>query len=343
MTKGQLLGAVAAWARSKGIPRPTSKQAMQALVGQFLTEQPQWYEVAGDAPTHLTWNGVQTHIVDPLRGDPDDFDELVAQRQQAMVEAGGDDLAAHAIMQGVARNSLAQEAPFTRDNPPTATNALLGGQCTIQAGQDPVEIARWSGNDAETTNITITLGQFQLASTRQSDFHKPIQARPYAIVQWGTRGLSMKAFVDAMAGTQFTIGASYVSLSMAMQPLQDYPSNTAVAVPLLLSGMLSFRTIERQTPLTYTYYNDNFVTSVPNIPVPAFAKTFTLYWDEGGAGTVDISMEDVGNTLVATAKGLSSDAAQAKTILIPDNVTKLAPSNIVGVGGHVQVIFGLNL
>lgn len=358
----QLIPAFVAWARSKGIGKPFSQEAMDFLEARFLMEVAAGgvpmapAAAAGGAPVvlgahlgvshkpfELTWDGVKSEIFDVRTKEPDDFDLMVEQREQALVEGGHDDLTREALLLEQGAAAAAAASPPANTNPVTAATAILGGQATIKAGDNAVEVARWNGNDSETTNVTVTIGQSSLASSVVSQVNQPLQARPYAIARWGTRGVAMQANIDALAGTQFTLGASFVSLSLAMQPLLPYNPGGAgpIAVPMLLSGMLSFNTIEKTVPLTYTVYYSGGAAPT-TVAVPAFAKQVTVYCDDTTA-TFDMIMEDIGRTFISTAKALSGDASLAKTIDLPGDTAILVFSNVVGAAVQWRFVFRLSL
>jgi len=176
-------------------------------------------------------------------------------------------------------NSIAK---FTRINPPSALHGTLGGQqqLTVRivgANQQPntAQVALWGGVDAETIPVTVVLAPVGFL---ESPILFPAPIRPYAIVQFGTRGFLVKAEVDICQGVQFTLGASEVSLQVA---LEDVPNIYASFPTIPLAGMLSFYTTQKNTQITRTKYIDNLgaTSDTGSILVPPFARNVTFWRD----------------------------------------------------------------
>jgi hypothetical protein len=353
-SQAELMHAFAQWAQAQNIPPPTTTEGRKVLLGRFLGElstrmqqmmpSPSESIEGGDPTLHIATDGATIQIEDARHSDHySDFDQLVDERNEAMRQAHGDDLAMNVLHREHRHDQIKQAAPFSTTTPRSSLQGNFGQTITMQAGDNPIEVARYQGEDnSEAVSITVTLGQARLAALRASVLHFPFQARPYAILNWGNNSTAFQAFIDALAGTQFSISATYASLSLAMQPLLSYPGATATPVPMTLTGSLAFKTIERSQPLTYTWYSDTFFTDSPNVPVPPFATAFQWFNDVSGT-TVDMGMFDIGNTAVSIAKGLSSDSSTVKKIPIPGNVTTLAPQAFTGSPQHVAIVFDLAL
>lgn len=346
-----------AWARANKIKRPKTKEALGILFAQFIAqaqmrqqeaERPAWDEIPDDRDTHLTWDGVKTQIVDvlPQGTFKDDWQHLLEQRAEAAVGPNGehlDDFDREFQLQEKNLEAIKQAAPYVGINPASAVNQVLGGQLAVTPGDPPREIARWTGENPETTNVTITIGQATVAaSSRQSAFHQPIQARPFAVVQWGTRGIPVVAEVDAFLGTQFTIGASFVSLQMAMEALSNPPAQTAVPATLTMTAMLSFRVVERNKPLTRTHYDDSFAVLKSSFKIPPFAIDYTFICDDPTT-TAQFDVFDIGNNLICSAVAVSGDPAKAKTIPLPPDANTMNWQNVTGSPQAARIIFGLSL
>src|SRR5277367_6091580 len=89
-------------------------------------------------------------------------------------------------------------APFMRINPPSALQGILGNQQVVMSGQK-FTVANWAAAaDAETLPVTVVVA--------------PVGPLPqdndiaYAIIQFGTHGMSVLAEVDISYGTQLTVG-----------------------------------------------------------------------------------------------------------------------------------------
>jgi hypothetical protein len=280
---------LAAWARSKGIKKPRTREGMQLLVAQFLQEAlpPEPVHSAGIPTT--SFDGASTEILDRRSPEPgeDDFAEMIDQRHAAMEEAGGDDLARDVILQGTQHAELNAQAPFTRINPPSVVNNPLGNQVQISgpdrsvglpAYTDPILIARWDGNDAETTSVTAVfgpVGSFQTSLSNPINGTPPKGIRPLGVVQFGTRGWLMTAEVDIMTGAQLSVCASTMLL---------FVRATGTGGPFPCTAMISMGPCVRTGPLTRTVYwnalaGGNATTS--EIPIPPFAKNVWVTRDNG--------------------------------------------------------------
>lgn len=364
----EMRSAFAAWARARGISAPSNPRDMQRLVAQFVVDMmgqiggaqligggmPAMDQM-GHAENHINLlrdSGGMTEISDPETEDSD-FNDLIRQRHDAMEQAGGDDLAAAAIMGKQNQAAAAAAAPATNTNPPSAASSVLGGSIKMQAGDPPTEVARWTGENTESTNVTVTIGPAKIDNI-PLQFGVVFQARPYAIIQWGTQALLLSATVDAARGVQLTIGASMVSVQMAMQPLAPFsPLVIGISVkpvPLLLSGMISFRQIEKNKPLTYTWYSSSFSTfgvNAPTIPIPPFATSFKFFCSDSTA-VVDFTIDDLGTATQYVAVALSGDAAKAQKIDLAGSSISLFPKNGTGdiatdAGTIAYVVFELGL
>jgi hypothetical protein len=275
----ELLGAVARFARSRGLPKPTTHEGWQALMGQFMQQQPTWDEIPDERPLHLGVNGAGVQILDPLHGPPSDFDELIEQREAALVEGGGDDLARDAIMQQQNHAALTAAAPFMRSNPPSVLSGTLGGQVTVQPAKELKTVAFWQGDDPETTCVTITLVPVQQISS----VNVIAGLRPFARIAYGTKGFSAVAEVDIHKGVQLSISGSQVRVDVGMDE-----DNNGDGTSMIVAGMLSFGPVLKANAATRTVYVDNFANggTLKSVLVPAFAKRFMIATspNNGGAG-----------------------------------------------------------
>lgn len=315
MTKNnELLGAVAQWARAKGIPRPTSKEGMQALFAEFLAEQPAWYEIAGDKPTQLLWNGVSTQIVDELHGEPDDFDLLVEKRQEMLARNDGDALRAEVGMMDHDRAKLVAAAESSGNTPSSAVGSVLGSQATVSSKADSLTtVAYWQGLDTETRPVTITAAPvLQAAGTGNPNFF-----RPFAKISFGTRAFSSAVFVDICKGVQLTLTASAVTVDVGLEINTAHPE-----AQMTLTAMLSFGPIAKgETPATRTLYKDSTFLTSPTFVVPPYAKR-VWFFRQDPAGAVTLSFNDANATTQYTV-AIAANANMTSAIPIADDINTI--------------------
>lgn len=269
------------WARSKGKPRPKTKEGIAKLLLEFMADQPSWYEVTGDPRVHLGWNGVQTQILDAMHGTPDDFDELVENRTKAMVEGHGDDLSRDALMITGDRAALVQEAPFQRANPPSILDTPIGGQATVINDGKRKEVARWAGTDAETSAVTVTFGPVAPLDTLPVGPIVP-GPRPFGVVKFGTRGFLSELAVDIGRGVQFTVTGSTVILEVGMEEETFPPAQNQ---QLTFTGMLSFHPTEKNVTITRTFYAAGVTNAAGFLvrPVPNFSENLIVFRNDEAA------------------------------------------------------------
>ncbi len=318
----EIMRLFAQWARSKGIPRPTTEEGMRELMGKFAAEfsakaQQQIIGAAGDGmvandpiarmtpgPSLLRDSGGMVDIAEADDGPQDDFQELIRDRARALEEAGGDDLAAEVIHREGTHAALNDKAGFTRTNPPSALHGNLGSQASPVPGKDSIEVARWTGaSDAETTNVTFTFGRVTklLATTPFGPAIQPV--RPVGIIGFGTSAFLSSFEVDIGLGCQATLTASQMSLAVKLDPTPN-PANTPPDTTL--AGMLSFQVVTRAPRLTRSVYIDNLgagATSTRTL-IPLFAKTLqVLRYDislavPGAEPAFELTFLDSGGTLI---------------------------------------------
>ncbi len=115
---------------------------------------------------------------------------------------------------------------------------LLGSQINMNPNLQPATVAYWVGNDeSETLPVTVTFGTPQTLNQLQTI--NRLTARPYGIVQFGSRDMLLQAEVDIGRGTQFTVHGSSVTLQVAMDKATGvntgYRKSTARRHAFLLS------------------------------------------------------------------------------------------------------------
>jgi hypothetical protein len=278
----------------------------------------------------------------------DDLDRA----DRAQRQTPDDSLAQKSLIRQGVWGDLQKIAPFARTNPPSVLQGTVGGQQEVTshpggiivnengqqvARQNKMQVALWSGADAETLPLTVTFGSVSLLSELSNDTDNGAY-RPYGIIKFGTRGFSVEAEVDIHRGTQFTVSGSSISLQVAMEPVPvgsvDPPGF------MKLTGMVSFWPVTHRTPVTRTRYVDDLVVDA-NFSVPAFAKNFTVWRNDLGAGlfiellnanlnTMYSYTIPAGGTLFNTIP-LSGDILQVK-------VTNVGPSPTIA---FVRAIFEL--
>lgn len=269
----------------------------------------------------------------------DDFVELARRRAAAAYGPNGeilDDFHQRFMEQQAEHGELQQAAPFSRDNPVSVLNGLLGGNASVMPGQF-VEVVNWQGEDAETTSCTVTLGQALYSPAAQV---QP-QLRPFARVQWGTRGFLVEADVDIGTGTQFTIGAS----SVRVQVSQDQPDSGSVAAPVALTAMLSFRQVTRGAIPTRTAYLSN-ATNIPNaasfVTVPLYAKT-VAFWRGGPGGQYAFKLHFIDSSGVDVYQYTVAANAFMTPIEFSGDIVQIAVENTTPGVNNGRLVFGLSL
>lgn len=175
---------------------------------------------------------------------------------------------------------LREVAPFARINPVSVLHGTIGGQQQVFSGGPALQVCNWGGEDCETTPVTITIAptqQIHIGNTETIDPVTTVGARPFAIIQFGTRGFLVKAFIDIGLGCQLTVGASMVTVQVGLDPI---PGGSP-PISMKLAGMLSFFPVVRTKPITRTVYSGAIPLVLPpgfnnTFAVPPFAKDVTL-------------------------------------------------------------------
>jgi hypothetical protein len=319
-TDQQMMRLVAQWARAKGIKKPTTADGMRVLMAEFMSEFYARAEQVVGAAGDTTYNsdpisamnrplqivrdsGGLIDVTEPETED-DEFTQLVRDRNRALDEAGGDDLAAEVIHRDGKHAALNAQAAFTRNNPPSALHGNLGSQATPQPGKDPIEVARWTGNsDAETTPVTCTFGIVTklLAGTPFGPAIQPI--RPAGVVGFGTSAFLQTFEIDIGLGCQFTLSGSQVSLAVKLDSTPN-PANTPPQTTL--AAMLSFQVVTRTPRLTRSVYIDNLAAGATSTRtlIPLFGKTLQVLRYDISLGTAgaepafELTFLDSGGTLI---------------------------------------------
>lgn len=351
----------ALWARNKGIRKPDTVDGMKALFGQFLQELharqqaiATWNEVNDDEPILVT-DGSTVDIADPLKPeDDDDFHELVSEREQTLHEMGGDDLARDVHLQDKARAQLGQVAPFTRIQPPSVLNGVLGGQVTaasaiakggVMPKGMPVQVANWQGtDDSETTPVTVTFIPVQQLGTSAGANVAP---RPVGLVTFGTKGFASTLEVDIGTGCQFTVSGSSVTLSVFMDGFGVNGSGNPVAdgsqVSMILAGMLSFHSVFRTTPIKRTVYFDLLAGIGDNIvAVPAFASRVWFVRNNTATVSANLFFKDAAGEIKYDFT-LATGTQMNDPIALAGDITAIDVVKTAGASTFASLIFELEL
>ena len=233
-----------------------------------------------------------------------DDTDLAQQIKDAYPTA--DDLTHKSLLRAKKQANINAAAPFTSTNPVSVLSGTLGGQLTVNSGLgggigvatppgSPAQTANWVGDDSETCPITITLAPVQQIGTFTLSTRRP-GARPYAIIQFGTRGMMVQAQVDIGTGCQLTVSGSSCTVQVALDGYTagaDIPLNDQIS--MILAGMISaFNPIFRTAPLTRTIYFDGADAAAGIATVPPFAKNVKFWRNDSTAGPVTFTFFDSG-------------------------------------------------
>lgn len=275
---------------------------------------------------------------DELVGEVDDaeqevFGEEDIDRADRMARGTGDSLAQKSMLRQDKWSDLNEIADFTRIVPASVLQGTIGGQQQVQ-GNANQQLANWAGDDAETVPITVTFAPVQQIGTVTT----PAGLRPYGIIQFGTRGFSVKAEVDIGTGVQFTVSGSAMTLQAALDT-----SDAVKPASMLIAGMLSFYPVVRTAPLYRTKYIDDLSVAT-DIVVPPFAKNVVI-WRETPAATA-ITLEFFTSVTGGSAiysYTLAAGAFQLDPVPLAGDITKIRVTRTAGAGALARCIFELSL
>lgn len=217
-----------------------------------------------------------------------EIEQFLRNKEEA-ARGHSDEFYQRVAIKDVVTEKLREEAPFRRTNPFSAVEAILGNAVVVQSnttGTKAPQVARWTGEDIDCTNVTVAFGVIPPPSGNQ-----PNIIRPYGIVQFGSKGQLETVEVDIGLGCQFTVAGSFVAVQVGMD--DDGSTNAGSA---LLSGNMSFRKVAHGVPLTRTKYNSIGNGATATVQVPPFAKRVLFYTDTP-AQTYTLTFKDwAGNT-----------------------------------------------
>jgi hypothetical protein len=299
-----------------------------------------------DPPTYLsTGEGNMPQIEDRHHGGEnggDDFDDLVRNREQALIDADGDDLAREQIFRDRAHDTLHEAANFVRSAPVSVLKGNLGQTAQVKSGAPTVEVARWQGDDAESMHVACTF------SAVPSGFATPNAAsdfRPYGVVLWGTRGMLTNAVeVDLVGdgnGATFMVSGSQVLLQVGVDA--QFPGLNPTS--LIIGGMLSFSGQYRQTPLTRTQYVDVATAAGATtafLQIKPWARRVWVFRTDA-AQSIDIQFQNAGVGAVYTVS-VAANTNMTQPVPISGDVTHLKIKN-TGAGSisAMRIVYELGL
>jgi hypothetical protein len=291
-------------------------------------------------------------LVSEREGEDDEIaGEMRLAADVARAIPRGDELMLKAGIRDARWEELNAKANFVRITPPSAQKGKLGGYQSVYSDGPALEVASWvADSDTEVSPVTITLTPVQQiilpgvadASKQDPNALANAQFRPYAIIRWGIRGgPPQEAEVDIGMGCQFTIGANFVTVLVALEPR----SSALVSVATMqLGGALSFYPIVRTKPITRTRYMEG---DLQTFEVPAFAKDLIVYRFSTGGATAfepfEIDFMDVYDTVLYIRSFAAGGFMEIPVLLSPDVARVYVGSTTGGPLTRARLIFGLEL
>lgn len=219
-------------------------------------------------------------------------------------------------------------APRQNVNPPSAANAVIGNQATPDARFPPIEVARWSGEDSEATNFTITAGFTKPPGNNANNGN--VTNNTFLVIQWGVRAYTFNMEVDIGTGVELTLTGSFCIVQVATDP------GIAENVSLPLIAGIAFRQGNRTTSLTRT--KRNYAGGAASVTIPPFAKKFFVV-PTNSANTVTISLQEPDGTVVSGFT-VPANALPSTAYIIPPGATIL---NFQPSAGFANIVFELNV
>lgn len=280
-------------------------------------------------------------LLDPF-GDELDLAETVARENPT-----ADQLQHFANLRSAKHAKLNEEAPFIRNTPPSILNGSLGNQANVYLGNvgagvtgtllrgELIQVANWTGDDAETLPITVTLGRVNKTLPAKGTVYAT--RAPFAVLQWGTRGSLLSAEIDIALGCQLTLAASMITVQVGVEGFIATPSTAEE--PIILSGMLSVHPIVRTDPITRTIIA---VASggVTSRLIPVFAKSLVIEKTSSGVACTIIFLTEAAGT--AGTFLLAAGVQQLTPIEIPNDAIAFTITNdATGFDANARAIFNL--
>lgn len=288
----------------------------------------------------------------------DGGDEISLAEDIARWQPTSDQLAHKAALRAGKHQAMNAEAPFQRINPPSVLKGISGNvaQCQVQelnaAGTNTpnlAQIAYWPGDDAEAMPLTVTMGNVGIYSTgsfiEAPNTTAPI--RPFLVLQYGTKGFSLRLEVDLHQGCQFTVGASQATLQVGLDLVghglfQNFPT-----VPL--TGMFSFWASQKSTPMTRTRYIDDLAAGAVSsvIAVPAFAMDLVVVASQqlGAASSPPFSVLVVDSSGGRVASAVVAADTEMPPLRLPNDAAAVVITNNFGglTAANFRAVFGLSV
>jgi hypothetical protein len=229
--------------------------------------------------------------------------------------------------------------PYARINPPTTIKGINGNQIICAPGELPKQIVNWPGEDIEAQPCTMTVAPVTPFVNKKAAGN--FSYRPYAIVQWGSKGVLVKAEVDILRGCQFTIGASAVIANVAIESAAA--DGYTEVEPQSITAMLSWWPIVRTAPLTRTRFahiGPFPLASTAQFLLPPFAKNVFVTRNDSTKG-ITITVAGLGGVTIYTF-AVAGGTVLYDPLPLPDDTESVF---VGGAGADLQVraIFGLSI
>lgn len=289
-------------------------------------------EISSGRPVRLVDDGATTEVADDYVDNPgsifaSEFDAELHDRAASHYGPDGqpvDDVDAAIQLRDRQRAREHAISPSTSINPASWDRGTLGQTVELKPGPTAdapgqrVMAAYWSGDDREVCPVTVTVAPAM-----------PLPAgivRPVATVQWGVHGARYQADVDAGTGTELTISASSVYVSLYL----DAGSTVACTA----SASIGFYSSNRTSPVTRTAHLTFTASGNVTVPRPAFAATVAGFESDDPAGLYTLMLVDGAGTIVGVRAGVQHLTAP---IVLPDDVIAVVVSGT----GAARLIFGM--
>lgn len=263
----------------------------------------------------------------------DDFQEHLEQYDDGAV-VGEDDFDREVRKKSSEVAAAKSRALYVRTSPESSSRALLGGQATIVQGKSPQQVVNWEGRDIEACAVSVSLMPLSTLTTTLG-----FGLRPFGRIRYGTRDGSTEVDVDLGFGTQFTVLASSLYISVGL----DTPAETDPSGSFRLAASIGFGTVTRSFPITRTlYWNNNSSASV-TFARPKLATTIYDIQRVDPTSQITVEFYD-GNNVQVGERVLASNQYLLYPISISNDVASMTFSRTSGVNDQqVRIICGLAL
>lgn len=356
------------WARQKKIKKPDTDEGLHALATQFRVELQQRASqlqyvlkqfgedppliAANDRPVNLVRTDGDMIDIDEPEYSNDDFAQMVRGKQEAMDEAGGDDLAAGVIYRD--NVEIEQNREVKRNEaltvfaaaPPSAKGAVLGQIFSIQPANQTTlpgatqQAVNWAGELRETRECTVTASP--VMAVRFSDSRLTVVSasngvsRPYVTVQWGTDQGLYKAQIDLGSGIKLTVACCSLLVSLHL----DVGSAAAMEV----EASMSFGAAPQPTPLTRTAYIDGLTSgNGPSVTFrPPFATHILAITRSDFTAAMTLTYKDLNGTVIGQRILAASTDLDAPLYLPNDCVSVEVTTGSAG-AINARLVYGLTL